>query len=198
MSSKPLLQLTSPDLAEYSSDAIVNDLDITNDLKINSALPTANQVLGTSAGNVLGWQIPFPVIAQYWMTQYQNINAANGRIITLEPGTIFNRGCEGVYTQVDSISNHILFLQDCTVRVQAVFNCWVDTTAPSIPKLQIYALKNGSWTYSVYLFYSSASMDFIQSFVAGDTLSLQNVRSGGITTDTQVGDQDYITITVLA
>lgn len=196
MSSKPILQLTNPDTAEYSSDAVVNDLDITNDLKINNVLPLANQVLGTSTSNVLSWQIPFPVIAQYQMTQYQNINAANGRIITLEPGTIFNRGCEGVYTQVDSVNDHILFLQNCTVRVQVVFNCHIDTAFP-IPQLQIYALKNGSWTYSVYLLYTTACMDFIQSFAAGDTLALQNVRSSS-TSSCEIGDQDYMTITVLA
>lgn len=196
MSSKPILQLTNSDTAEYSSDAIVNDLDIMNDLKINSTLPSANQVLGTSTSNVLSWQIPFPVICQYQMTQYQNINASSGRIITLDSGTIFNRGCEGVYTQVDSVNDNILFLQNCTVRVQVVLNCWTD--AGDKPKLQIYALKNGDWTYGVYLEYSTVCMDFIQSFVAGDTLSLQSVRTSGIiTTSVAVGDQDYITITVI-
>lgn len=191
--SKPILQLSDPNTAEYSSDAVVNDLDITNDLKINSVLPVANQILGTSTINTLSWQIPFQVIAQYWITQYQDLNISNGHIVELEPGFIFNRGCEGVYTQIDSVANTITFLQNCTVRVQVTFNCNINGTRQN---LQMEVLKNGAWTYSVYLEYSTAYMDFIQTFAANDVISIRNVRNTG-TGPVYAGDQDYITITVL-
>jgi len=94
MASRPVLQLTNTDTAEYNEDVIINDMDITGAISVGGVVPTANQYIGTDSLNTFGWHSSIFSnmihVCKFEIASGQNLNAALNVYPTVTTPAIYN------------------------------------------------------------------------------------------------------------